>query len=652
MSDRYQIWNQDCIAGMAERLKPDSVHLCITSIPFGALFQYSGKTEDIGNNVDGVDMRASQFGLHMRFAIEQLFRVMEPGGIVAIHIQQLITTKVQHGHMGRRDLRGATVDLFGAGGFDWTGEITIPKNPQAMAQRMKLHSLLFITGKRDARALAPAMNDYILVFRRPGEGTPVPALYDPEINPGGWVTTDEWVRDACGFWADIRETDVLTGWRDAREEDDEKHVCLARGSLVVTRDGHIPIEDVEVGQLVLTHCGRWRPVLAKACNGMRPIIRTTAQGVADLQTTPDHPILTRSGARSGRWPGDKPGKRVSRKAAQSATPRWQRADETIGNYVSLPLPPVEPSPLSADDWWIVGRWLGDGHMSTRGLPYLSCSHEEAYGLKDRLGAHAGNARRTGTATQMYIKDRNGKVGGPIHDMIRRCGSGAGGKRVPAEALALEPDKAEALLSGYLSADGHYVPAYDRWTASSVSRALVLGMAMVAQRARGVVASVYAGRPAGGYTIQGRTVQTRQDWVMAFRNSPGYRQSGWISDDGAWKKVRSIAEAGEAEVWDLQVAEDQSFVAEGCVVHNCPLQLTVIRRLVRLYSNPDALVLDPFMGIGSVGVVALECGRRAVGFELKESYWDQAVRNCERELQRQRAERALPLFDLAGVAVAD
>jgi hypothetical protein len=51
-------------------------------------------------------------------------------------------------------------------------------------------------------------------------------------------------------------------------------------------------------------------------------------------------------------------------------------------------------------------------------------------------------------------------------------------------------------------------------------------------------------------------------------------------------------------------------------------------------------------------VALECGRRAVGFELKESYWDQAVRNCERELQRQRAERALPLFDLAGVAVAD
>lgn len=231
-TERYRAFNRDCIAGMAEHLEPDSINLCVTSIPFGSLFMYSGKQEDIGNNHDGVDMRASQFGLHMRFMIEQLYRVMEPGSITAIHIQQLVTTKVQHGVMGRRDLRGATVDLFGAGGFEWTGEFVIPKNPQAMAQRMKLHSLLFITGKRDSRALAPAMNDYVLVFRKPGEGVPVPALYDAEINPGGWVTTDEWIRDARGLWADIRETDVLTGWRDAREEDDEKHVCPIQLELV------------------------------------------------------------------------------------------------------------------------------------------------------------------------------------------------------------------------------------------------------------------------------------------------------------------------------------------------------------------------------------------------------------------------------------
>lgn len=58
---------------------------------------YSGKNEDIGNNSDGTDMRASMFGLHLRFFIEQLERVLKPGRIACIHIQQLLTYKVQHG---------------------------------------------------------------------------------------------------------------------------------------------------------------------------------------------------------------------------------------------------------------------------------------------------------------------------------------------------------------------------------------------------------------------------------------------------------------------------------------------------------------------------------------------------------------------------
>lgn len=217
------IHNADCVTGMAE-LEAESVDLTVTSIPFGALFMYSGKTEDIGNNADGIDLRAGEFGLHMRFFVEQLFRVTKPGTNACIHIQQLLTTKVQHGYMGRRDFRGAVVDLFCAGGFEWKGEVVIPKNPQAIAQKQKLHSLLFVTGRRDARQLAPAVNDYIMIFQRPGSATPVPALRGDD-NPAGWVTTEEWIRDAHGVWADIRETDVLEGWQNGRDPDDEKHVC-------------------------------------------------------------------------------------------------------------------------------------------------------------------------------------------------------------------------------------------------------------------------------------------------------------------------------------------------------------------------------------------------------------------------------------------
>ncbi len=224
-SPTVQIFNADCIEGMPAHLAPESVHLVVTSIPFGALFSYSGKVNDIGNNADGVDLRAGAFGLHLRFCIEQLYRVLHPGCLAAIHIQQLLTTKVQHGYMGRRDLRGAVVDMFTAGGFVWHGEVCIPKNPRAIAQRQKLNSLLFITGLRDARALAPAVNDFVMLFRKPGEGPPVRALYDEQQNPRGWMTRQDWIAWASGTWADIRETDVLDGWQGAREEGDEKHVC-------------------------------------------------------------------------------------------------------------------------------------------------------------------------------------------------------------------------------------------------------------------------------------------------------------------------------------------------------------------------------------------------------------------------------------------
>lgn len=221
----YTLHFGDCIPGMTEHLDPESVDLTVTSIPFAAIFQYSGKTEDVGNARDGIDFRDTEFGLGFRFFLEQLYRVMAPGAISCIHVQQLITTQTEHGYMGRRDFRGAIVDMFATAGFHWRGEVCIPKNPQVIAQRQKLHSLLFITGKRDARKLAPAVNDYVLIFGKPGDGKPVPALYDVEKNPGGWLTTEEWIRDAHGVWTDIRETDVLEGWKDVREEGDERHVC-------------------------------------------------------------------------------------------------------------------------------------------------------------------------------------------------------------------------------------------------------------------------------------------------------------------------------------------------------------------------------------------------------------------------------------------
>ena len=68
-------------------------------------------------------------------------------------------------------------------------------------------------------------------------------------------------------------------------------------------------------------------------------------------------------------------------------------------------------------------------------------------------------------------------------------------------------------------------------------------------------------------------------------------------------------------------------------HICPLQLTVIRRAIELWSNPGDVILSPFAGIGSEGYVALEERRRFIGAELKETYWQQACRNLEAAIEK-------------------
>lgn len=64
-------------------------------------------------------------------------------------------------------------------------------------------------------------------------------------------------------------------------------------------------------------------------------------------------------------------------------------------------------------------------------------------------------------------------------------------------------------------------------------------------------------------------------------------------------------------------------------HICPLQLGVIDRLVRLYSNPDEVVFSPFAGIGSEGFVAMKLGRRFYGCEIKDEYYRAACENLAR-----------------------
>lgn len=88
-------------------------------------------------------------------------------------------------------------------------------------------------------------------------------------------------------------------------------------------------------------------------------------------------------------------------------------------------------------------------------------------------------------------------------------------------------------------------------------------------------------------------------------------------------------------------------AEGREKHVCPLQLDIIKRLITRYTNPNELVFDPFMGIGSTGYQAIRMGRRAIGTELCLEYWKDSVGYME---MAEREVDVPTLFDLAGAGL--
>jgi DNA modification methylase len=114
-----------------------------------------------------------------------------------------------------------------------------------------------------------------------------------------------------------------------------------------------------------------------------------------------------------------------------------------------------------------------------------------------------------------------------------------------------------------------------------------------------------------------------------------------------------------EVWQKDASPvwmdvDQGKVLNGRIArenrderHICPLQLDVIERLLRLYTNPNDLVFSPFAGIGSEGYCAVKSKRRFIGAELKPSYYELACANL-REAQNE----AMTLFDLPKLTVRD
>jgi len=206
---KYRIMLGDCTEKLKE-VSSESVGLSVFSPPFMSLYTYSPTERDLGNS-----KTEDEFFAHFDFIIEELLRVTMPGRNCAVHVSNIASTVLHDGFIGLKDFRGDVIRAFQKAGWIYHGEVTIDKNPQVQAIRTHAKGLLFAQKDKDSSWLRPALADYIVIFRKPGEN-PVPIKSE--------ISNEEWIEYARPVWYGIKETDVLNA-SIARENKDERHIC-------------------------------------------------------------------------------------------------------------------------------------------------------------------------------------------------------------------------------------------------------------------------------------------------------------------------------------------------------------------------------------------------------------------------------------------
>lgn len=210
-NDWFKIKRGDCVQ-LIQDIEDESIGFSVFSPPFAELYTYSSHLEDMGNSKD-----YNEFLTQFSYLIKELFRVLMSGRNVAVHCMDLPIQKGKEGFIGLRDFSGMILRAFEDAGFIYHSRVTIWKDPVVEMQRTKALGLLHKQIKKDSTMSRVGICDYVLVFRKDGERN------NPVTNTD--LPVDLWQKYASPVWMDINYGNTLQGFRNGREENDEKHIC-------------------------------------------------------------------------------------------------------------------------------------------------------------------------------------------------------------------------------------------------------------------------------------------------------------------------------------------------------------------------------------------------------------------------------------------
>ena len=363
--------------------------------------------------------------------------------------------------------------------------------------------------------------------------------------------------------------------------------CFPAGTLIKTDKGLIPIENLKVGDNVLTHKKRYMPIVQTMNRVTKETYHISAYGTENLVTTAEHPFYVTE--KSKIWDSEK--RSYGRHFADF---EWVKAkDLTSDHYLTIPIEQEEKPinwdgieysrygtvyklcnlPLDNDEfYWFIGRWLGDGWTTEttrndsnkpRQKVVLCCSHEETV---DVLGHIAETGLRYTTSrektTTKFIFSNN-----ELFAFLRRYGHGAENKFVHQELLQLPKRLLKLVLDGYFSADGCIVDG--RYKATTISRKLAYSIAACINKVYHRGCAIYHTERAKTHKIESRTVNQHDTYQIVFTKENHKQDKAFYKDGYICVPIRSIEVNHEqCTVYNIGVREDESYTANAICVHNC------------------------------------------------------------------------------------
>lgn len=399
----------------------------------------------------------------------------------------------------------------------------------------------------------------------------------------------------------LREFHEQNKWQSKEIIAAEHKFCVAPSTGILTKQGVVPIDQIQVGQEVLTHRGRWRRVTEVVQNRTYGgVVKVEAKGLEPLIVTENHPLhVMRYMSDGGRRPAGVewvtagelfPWVRNAQAECHSVTiPRLERNEERVLDVSRLIVPKrtghsvingeikskapnghaVPASlPYSKQLGNIVGTYLAEGHTSG-GSAVTWSFHEDETDLCGRLIDDIFDV--FGLKATLYKNDGWGKVTKVIcHSRfladILRCGTLASDKKLPEWVWDGPPSFIEAVLQGWIDGDGNVYKEETRGSTTSEDLAwhmwlLALACGKKAIKRKQVRESTCV--------IEGRTVNQKHIYHVSWRDGTTRPGSYRLEETCLTSPIRSNDSMHyDGMVFNLEVDEDESYLTVSGLVHNC------------------------------------------------------------------------------------